>query len=156
MTSLSDMVAMGNRSSRLEIRFQTIQSYPYRAGLATPCPTCLQTIIALAAGCCPLGLSTSGQLLTQEPSSQFLLAAPGIPSCAMRRTLSACRRSRSSFRTMLVRRLPFAVHHSSWAGCERDVEHQGTNLMLISHRSNSTMTTRQRISNSQARFASLG
>src|ERR1700730_9415316 len=84
----------GERPSRLEIGFQTIQSYPYLAGLATPLPTCLRPIIALTACCCPLGLSTPGQLLTQKHSSLFLLAQPGIPSCATRRTVSPFRRSR--------------------------------------------------------------
>src|ERR1700686_2851874 len=35
-----------------------------------------------------------GKPRTQEPSSQFPLAAPGIPSCATRRTLASGRRSR--------------------------------------------------------------
>ncbi len=56
-------------------------------------------------------------------------------------SLSACRRSRSSFRTVLIRRLPFAVHHSSWVGCGRDGEYHGWNMMLIPHMSNSTMKT---------------
>jgi hypothetical protein len=43
---------------------------------------------ALTAGCCPVWVSPSGQPLTQEHSSQFFLAAPGIPSCATRRTLT--------------------------------------------------------------------
>jgi hypothetical protein len=54
----------------------------------------LPSITALTAGCCPVWLSPPGKLLTQEPPSQFLLAAPGIPSCATWRTLASLRVSR--------------------------------------------------------------
>jgi hypothetical protein len=67
--SLSDVVAMGTAPPRLEIELQTIQFFPYHAGLAMPCCTRLQTLIALAAGSCSRRLSTLGELLTQERSS---------------------------------------------------------------------------------------
>ena len=68
----------------------------------------LRSITALTAGCCPVWVSPSGQLLTQEHASQFLLAAPGIPSCATRRTVSSCRRSRiDAHETCSACRCPF-------------------------------------------------
>ncbi len=36
MAPASDVMPVGDTSPRLEIGFQTIQSYPYRAGLAAP------------------------------------------------------------------------------------------------------------------------
>jgi hypothetical protein len=91
VASLPDVVAMGDKPPRSEIGFQAIQPYPYRAGLAVHHPTRLLLTTAFSACCCSLCVSTSGQPVTQEHSSQFLLTAPGIPSCATRRTLSACR-----------------------------------------------------------------
>jgi hypothetical protein len=88
--------------------------------------------------------------------SEALPPAFDYSEASVAMSLSAFRRSRSSFRTLLARRLPFAVHHSSWAGCERDVERHSIRLALIPHRSNSTMTTRPWSLSSQARFASLG
>ena len=67
--SLTDVVAMGTAPPRLEIELQTIQFFPYHAGLAMPCCTRLRTLIALAAGSCSRRLSTLGELLTQERSS---------------------------------------------------------------------------------------
>jgi len=60
---------MGNRPSRLETRLQTIQFFPYHAGLATPHRTRFRVSIALSAGSCPHCFSTLGKLLTQEHSS---------------------------------------------------------------------------------------
>jgi len=54
VTSLPDVVAMGDKPPRSEIRFQTIQSYPYRAGLAARQPTRLPLTTAFSARCGPL------------------------------------------------------------------------------------------------------
>src|SRR5260370_12929659 len=67
--SVSDVVAMGTAPPRLEIELQTIQFFPYHAGLAMPCCTRLRAIIALPACSCSCCLSTLGELLTQERSS---------------------------------------------------------------------------------------
>ncbi len=50
---LSYVVAVGNTPSRLEMRLQTIQFFPYHAGLATPHHTRLLETVALLAGSCP-------------------------------------------------------------------------------------------------------
>ena len=85
----------GDQPPRSEIGFQTIQSYPYRARLEAHQPTRLPLTTAFSACCGPLTpFRGESKPVTQELSSQFLLAAPGIPSCATRRTLSAGRRSR--------------------------------------------------------------
>jgi hypothetical protein len=61
--------------------------------------------IAFMAGCCPLDLSVPGKPVTQEHSSKFFLAEPGISSCVTRRTLSGGRPSHvPSFQYVLARR----------------------------------------------------
>jgi hypothetical protein len=58
----------------------------------------------------PFCVSTSGQPVTQKPSSQFFLVLPGISSCATRRTLAQGGVSRIlTYSTSLARcRCPFA------------------------------------------------
>jgi len=71
----------------------------------------LPSTTALAAGCCSLCVSPSDQPLTQEPPSQFFLAAPGIPSCATRRTLAPGRGSRVPSREDLRAQRRCLIHH---------------------------------------------
>src|SRR5947209_3124014 len=94
MALVSDVLPEGDTSPRSEIWFQTIQSYPYRAGLAVP-QLLTSSIEHRFNGRLrsPSSFRRKGEPLTQEPSSQFFLAAPGIPSCATRRTLTTFRRS---------------------------------------------------------------
>src|SRR5260370_20627748 len=75
----------------LGIGVQAIQLSPYHAGLAGRHLWRLPVAPAFPACCCPLALSPSGKPMAQEHSSEFLLAAPGIPHRVPRRTLSAHR-----------------------------------------------------------------
>src|SRR5260370_12791583 len=89
--SLLGVVGMGTGAARLEIELQTIQFFPYHAGLAMPCCTRLRAIIALPACSCSCCLSTLGELLTQERSSSSSwlcqgcsIVQPGAPSPLLR------------------------------------------------------------------------
>jgi hypothetical protein len=77
---------MGDHLHRLEIGLQAIQLWPYRTGLAARHLRTPPEATALQACYCPLGLSPPGKPLTQERSSEFLTAAPGIRRSASRRT----------------------------------------------------------------------
>ena len=72
--------------SPLEIGLQAIQLWPYHAGLAVHRHGRLWQAAALQACYCPLALSRPGKPLTQECSSKFLPAEPGIRRSASRRT----------------------------------------------------------------------
>ena len=112
LASVSNALPVGAPLPRLDIRFQTIQFYPYRAGLAVHQPFtssvdhCVISMLLF-----PQTFQCEGKPLTQEHSSLFFLAAPGIPSCATRRTLSTGRRSRfCAYETCSVFRCPFVPY----------------------------------------------
>jgi hypothetical protein len=83
--------------------------------LTLSCGSCSASTYTSSVDHCVLGMQRSphpfrseSKPVTQEPSSSFLLAAPGISSCATRRTLAAGRRSRIDPReTYRACRYPF-------------------------------------------------
>src|SRR6266566_6058568 len=86
--------------------------------LPVSCGSCSASTYTSSVDHCVLGMQRSphpfrseSKPVTQEPSSQFLLAAPGISSRATRRTLSTFRRSRfCAYETCSVFRCPFVPY----------------------------------------------
>ena len=73
----------------LEIGVWAIQLSPYRTGLAGRHGTRLPVPLAFPTCSCPLGLSPSGQSMTQESPFELLLTQSRIQHRVPRRTLSA-------------------------------------------------------------------
>src|SRR5215510_14692108 len=72
----------------LEIGVQAVSLSPYRTGLAGPHRTRLPMSPAFPTCSCPLGLSPSGQSMTQESPFELLLTQSRIQHRVPRRTLS--------------------------------------------------------------------
>src|SRR6266436_4857419 len=72
----------------LEIGVQAVSLSPYRTGLAGPHRTRLPMSPAFPTCSCSLGLSPSGESMTQEPPFELLLTVSRIQHRVPRRTLS--------------------------------------------------------------------